>query len=805
VANNNKYGIADTKRIVPGLYRMYDTTTEGVYKLMAMDSDDIAAGNYTVGQVTTLKGTGAQNYVVVSDLFNTVRSADDVENTYNLNWADLAVYAEDSTVVLPAGASAASDVANDGTYVDYRDENVDHDSDPRYVITDTSALYTLSYDKSISSAAVNTAKKNAELYKSAIGTLTASDMDTVLAEGLNASKLAADVNNREFSKAVTVNGTTTTTYYNHNDVVIKYDAKGNIVWAVSFLNDANGGNYAQYVWNNLLPYASVLTDSAAPTIVGPDGYVLANGSTSWTDNGNNTYKASVNVPYANWNGNSWNNSNIRVIPASGNVIMVNNAYNYTSSPVNVTSTAGTSQTISVSTRGTKGTSDGDVKVYTLTVNYVLATGDASLTYAGNNQTIDLIDEIAGVPNNTYAFGLNTTELGKYSGQSLMQMFRPTSGAATSEWTFHTRGAAANDVLTVKLDANGTDDNVVSADNVKTIQAAETASVNTYDSITVTITADDGTTRTYNWSTDVAKVTVKLDDNTLVNEKVVLKGSKYSLDASLTGDSGALKNLTAANKAKTWTISDASTTIQFWSVALKHDNLNPTSAIVEDNNYVTKADAEVALKAAGVTYQLADGNQSTMKINSKDSEIDMRKVRLIVGADNYDQSIYVVKGATFEVPETYRNAVMKSTTFSSYNASTGVTNAIDNDVSVTLYKLVFKPTKTWNDSNEAGTIAFGSAASEGFGATATVYADSALKNGDTFSLTVQLPSSIDTTSEYSGKSVQTTVDGGVTDVLALSCDSTTGVAQSAKVTVKVAVGSTTILQDYANVSVTLTTD
>ena len=62
------YGVAGNKKILPGLYYMWETTTEGTYIIAPMDNDDIKdAGKYSVGQVSTSTGTYPTDYVGIRE------------------------------------------------------------------------------------------------------------------------------------------------------------------------------------------------------------------------------------------------------------------------------------------------------------------------------------------------------------------------------------------------------------------------------------------------------------------------------------------------------------------------------------------------------------------------------------------------------------------------------------------------------------------------------------------------------------------------------------------------------------------
>jgi hypothetical protein len=218
---NWTYGSAGSKHVAPGLYKMYETDTENVYKLTALTAEEIRDGKYTVGQVSTTYGTGANNYTEITAFCN----GTDVDGA--------------STVT--AAAVTRGDANNDvSALVGYPYASASADT-PEYQILDSSKLYTLSY-------AWNTG--DAHDYAHANATLSEDDYTTVLAEGTDGSRTVT----REF-----VNPQAGGISYNWNDVLVKYDTKGNIVYAVSFANiysTNTNDNFAQNVWHSILPAAA---------------------------------------------------------------------------------------------------------------------------------------------------------------------------------------------------------------------------------------------------------------------------------------------------------------------------------------------------------------------------------------------------------------------------------------------------------------------------------------------------------------------------------------------------------------------
>lgn len=208
---------------MPGLYKIYETDKTGVYEIEYMDPDAIrASGRYAVGQVSTSEYTSAAQYVEVENF---------VYNASN----------------------------------DLHDEKLlDSNGDPTTTvkdITDSSKLYTLSYD---------TRRWEASLEEQ-------TDWTEYMSEGVDRVNDSTGLV-REYD-VLDRNDSDTHVNANYNDVLIRYD-KGNIVYAVSFANlissredtmDANRVNYntgntnaAQEVWDNVKPSKAGV--AGAPTL-----------------------------------------------------------------------------------------------------------------------------------------------------------------------------------------------------------------------------------------------------------------------------------------------------------------------------------------------------------------------------------------------------------------------------------------------------------------------------------------------------------------------------------------------------------
>lgn len=193
------------KKIQPGLYFREEAGDE-IYTLEWMDADDILAAEcFITGQVQTVVKTGKQDYVIVNP-------ADDVT------------------------------VQNSGDVV-----NVANEDTVQPIITESAKFYTLGYGVS-----------NAAGYKKEAANLSdedAEDYRTVLnskVEGVEKGSAGDPALNRDFYLE-----RDKTSYY-YNDVLIRYNDKNQIVWAVSFQNtfDSKGTpDYAQQVWANVVPAA----------------------------------------------------------------------------------------------------------------------------------------------------------------------------------------------------------------------------------------------------------------------------------------------------------------------------------------------------------------------------------------------------------------------------------------------------------------------------------------------------------------------------------------------------------------------
>ena len=193
------------KKIQPGLYFREEAGDE-IYTLEWMDADDILAAEcFITGQVQTVVKTGKQDYVIVNP-------ADDVT------------------------------VQNSGNVV-----NVDNEDTVQPIITESAKFYTLGYgvsdDKGYKKEAANLSDEDAEDYRTVLNSKV---------EGVEKGSAGDPALNRDFYLE-----RDKTSYY-YNDVLIRYNDKNQIVWAVSFQNtfDNKGTrDYAQWVWANVVPAA----------------------------------------------------------------------------------------------------------------------------------------------------------------------------------------------------------------------------------------------------------------------------------------------------------------------------------------------------------------------------------------------------------------------------------------------------------------------------------------------------------------------------------------------------------------------
>ncbi|MCI8539219.1 MAG: S-layer homology domain-containing protein, partial [Oscillospiraceae bacterium] len=221
-AGLGSYGPAGTNKVMPGLYKIYETDKTGVYEIEYMNPDAIrASGRYAVGQVSTSEYTSAAQYVEVENF------------VYN-----------------------ASNNLHD-------EKLLDSNGDPTTTvkdITDSSKLYTLSYD---------TRRWEASLEEQ-------TDWTEYMSEGVDRVNDSTGLV-REYD-VLDRNDSDTHVNANYNDVLIRYD-KGNIVYAVSFANlvssredtknadgtyNTSNTNAAQKVWDNVKPSKAGV--AGAPTL-----------------------------------------------------------------------------------------------------------------------------------------------------------------------------------------------------------------------------------------------------------------------------------------------------------------------------------------------------------------------------------------------------------------------------------------------------------------------------------------------------------------------------------------------------------
>ena len=221
-------------------------------------------------------------------------------------------------------------------------------------------------------------------------------------------------------------------YFNNNDVLVRYNKDGEIVYAISFNNYRSGMSYAvapwshwygvaagtdfaQIVWNYSKPAANVTYDTAMPTVT-VAGYTISN-----------TTRELV-LDYDKWDALTTKNLvPVSIKPATGNQIAVNGQSTFTYNTVSTTidlSTANSVGTITVSSQGNK---TGAITVtYTYTVKIKAADPNAGLkvsdSYTGG---------LARIRGDKFGF-IDDVHI-EYS--ELKEIFVAASALATTSWTY----------------------------------------------------------------------------------------------------------------------------------------------------------------------------------------------------------------------------------------------------------------------------------------------------------------------------------------------------------------------------------
>ena len=377
---NDAYGIAGDKRIMPGLFYMWETNDDGVYIVERMTNTDIANNKYAVGQVSTSLATLEYDWVEVqlwnhegfttADLDNTDTGA---RKTFGYVAGESQVYGLDYSV-------EEINWRGDYTLVAELDEDIDAADalDERVDISRTQ----------------NAAQEN----QNDAGTL----------------------------------------FWNKNDVLVSYNGDGEIVYAVSFnnyhsysaaeLDDlpivAQNIDFAQYVWNAVKPAAKETFDTARPTVTKGD-YDLKWGVSRDIDGS----ISKITIPYTVWSADGFKDYAYVVSPATGNQIAISGLTTFTSEDVEVavdtgdaSATVSGEQTIVVHSQG----DNNDVtKTYTFLITYANdATGtDLYLKSDANKTPLDKAPVV-----NTYDGSKNV------SLENLKDNYYAHNGASWS-WTF----------------------------------------------------------------------------------------------------------------------------------------------------------------------------------------------------------------------------------------------------------------------------------------------------------------------------------------------------------------------------------
>ena len=246
-SNYATYGEAGDVYVRPGLYYMWPTTEEGVYTISVMSNEDIADSKYAVGQVSTSLGTIEEDYVGVTEF------------TY------------------------ISDIAIAGFNTGVED---------MYRLTEDSHVYTLGYDI--------VTNRDHVWYEANLD--AEADADAVLDERVDISR-EQDADQANYDAANRL-------YWNNNDVLVAYNASGNIVYAISF-NNYNAdmsdvipayADFAQFVWNFCKPAAEVPSDLEQALANAEDLLGKAAADWTWTDvtiaeNAINVLKATGSFAY----------------------------------------------------------------------------------------------------------------------------------------------------------------------------------------------------------------------------------------------------------------------------------------------------------------------------------------------------------------------------------------------------------------------------------------------------------------------------------------------------------------------------
>ena len=203
------YNPAYGKTIDPGLYYMYETETEGLYTIEPMDHDDIRTSRYATGWSATSYGTVEKDYVEV--------------NAFTYNAAATAPFHTTQT---------------NKTY--------------EYGLTGDSKLYSLSYSDYNRGLDVTDRDYSADL---SVYDAEKDDLNDYLGE------IVDRTNNDTKNDAYDYENDTDRVYWNHNDLLVKYDSNNKVVYAISFANfEGKYWNLAQNIWNDVKPSVAVTSN-----------------------------------------------------------------------------------------------------------------------------------------------------------------------------------------------------------------------------------------------------------------------------------------------------------------------------------------------------------------------------------------------------------------------------------------------------------------------------------------------------------------------------------------------------------------
>ena len=208
----------------PGLFYMdLADGSNDTYVLKRMDADDIRANNYLAGYIEKSSSTLTNNYAQVQMM---VRPVDNERNSYIEDFTK-------NTAEWPNRVADRRPAEAVGDLVNWTSKSVVNEN-----------LYTLSY---ASRYVANLEKANAAVV------LAQSRGDAI-----NNTQVHS-LNERWVTDATLGNYFTN---INRNEVLVRYDAAGNVIWAVSFAEGTDTSiNYAQTVWYNCLPAKNYSVDN----------------------------------------------------------------------------------------------------------------------------------------------------------------------------------------------------------------------------------------------------------------------------------------------------------------------------------------------------------------------------------------------------------------------------------------------------------------------------------------------------------------------------------------------------------------